>query len=84
MCVCVCVCVCVQIQARVQVIRQRLQSDPQFRAAYLRQVAKEIQLEQALESKLAQAGKNREAKVCVCVCVCVWAHVCVCVCVCCD
>ena len=44
-------------------IRQRLQTDPQFRAAYPRQVAKEMQLEQALEGKLSREGKNRQAKV---------------------
>ena len=53
----------VQIQARLQVIRQRLQSDPQFRAMYSRQVAKEMQLEQTLEARLAKEGKNRQAKV---------------------
>lgn len=47
----------------MQVIRQRLQMDPQFRAAYPRQVAKEIQLEQTLEGKFTQAGNNRAAKV---------------------
>ena len=52
-----------QIQAKIQVIRQRLQSDPQFRGAYTKQVAKEMQLEQTLEGKLTQAGRTREAKV---------------------
>jgi coiled-coil and C2 domain-containing protein 1 len=52
-----------QIQARLQVIRQRLQSDPQFRAMYSRQVTKEMQLEQTLEARLANEGKNRQAKV---------------------
>lgn len=44
-------------------IRQRLQSEPQFRSMYIKQVAKEMQLEQALESKLSKEGKNRQAKV---------------------
>ena len=47
-------------------IRQRLQTDPQFRSMYPRQVAKEMQQEQALESKLSREGKNKAAKV-VCV-----------------
>ena len=44
-------------------IRQRLQAEPQFRSMYIKQVAKEMQLEQALESKLSKEGKNRQAKV---------------------
>jgi coiled-coil and C2 domain-containing protein 1 len=52
-----------QIQARLQVVRQRLQTDPQFRAAYPRQLAREMALEEKMEEKLVQAGKSREAKV---------------------
>lgn len=44
-------------------IKQRLASDPQFRAGYPRQVAKEMQLEQTLETRLIQAGRNKQAKV---------------------
>ena len=51
----------------MQVIRQRLQSDPQFRGGYPCQVAKEMQQEQALEARLTQEGRNRQAKVCGCV-----------------
>ena len=43
-------------------IRQRVQTDPQFKQGYARQVTKEMQAEQQLEQQLAQAG-NRQAEV---------------------
>jgi len=50
-----------QIQARMQVIKQRVQTDPQFKQGYARQVAREIQAEQQLEQQLTRA--NRQAEV---------------------
>lgn len=43
-----------QIQARMDTIKQRLQSDPQFRQGFGKQVAKEMHNEQVLESQLAK------------------------------
>lgn len=43
-------------------IRQRVQTDPQFKQGYVRQVTKEMQAEQQLEQQLARAG-NRQAEV---------------------
>ena len=55
-----------QIQARMETLKQRLQSDPRFRQGFAKQVAKELQIEQQLEAQLV-----KQVCVCVCVCVCV-------------
>ena len=43
-----------QIHARMEAIKQRLQSDPQFRQGFAKQVAKEMHNEQLLETQLAK------------------------------
>ena len=43
-----------QIQARMEAIKQRLQSDPQYRQAFGKQVTKEMHNEQQLEAQLAK------------------------------
>lgn len=43
-------------------IRQRVQTDPQFKQGYTRQITKEMQAERQLEQQLARAG-NRQAEV---------------------
>ena len=48
-----------QVKARIDAIQQRLQSDPNFRKAYPKQVAKEIHQEQLLEAQLAKQVSGR-------------------------
>lgn len=49
---------CTQIQARMETLKQRLQSDPRFRQAFAKQVAKELQVEQQLEAQLAKQVRS--------------------------
>ena len=44
----------------MQVIKQRVQTDPQFKQGYSRQVTREIQAEQQLEQQLTRANRQAE------------------------
>ena len=50
-----------QIQARMEAIKQRLQSDPQYRQAFGKQVAKEMHHEQQLEAQFAKQVRCKDS-----------------------
>lgn len=51
------------IQAKMQEVKQNLQSNPNFKRDYLNAIVREIKAEKAFEQQLLQAGKTGEVKI---------------------
>ena len=51
------------IQAKMQEIKQNLQSNPNYKRDYLNAIARDIKVEKAFEQQLLQAGKTGEVKI---------------------